>query len=84
MWIYDFGPSLYRSLTENLECAWCPSTNRCSSGIDRLREKWLIESCHEVNVTKPEKCFPRLSSSKQLPLKRQHQFYNSTIILVTS
>lgn len=37
-------------------CYWCPSTNRCSSGIDRYRQEWFDKNCTFNNISKIEQC----------------------------
>lgn len=41
-----------------IQCAWCPKLNRCSSGMDRNRQEWLINGCEkdDVNIQHPAKC----------------------------
>ena len=29
----------------NFECNWCPSARRCSNGMDRYRQDWLLKGC---------------------------------------
>ncbi|XP_039279519.1 plexin domain-containing protein 1 isoform X2 [Nilaparvata lugens] len=33
------------------KCNWCPSVNRCSTGLDRLRQQWLDHECDKVHTT---------------------------------
>lgn len=43
-------------LTEitNFECSWCPGARRCSNGMDRYRQDWLLKGCEptDANVDK--------------------------------
>ncbi|CAB4010318.1 Hypothetical predicted protein, partial [Paramuricea clavata] len=32
-------------------CKWCPVLNRCSDGIDRHRQSWLVAGCHRNSKT---------------------------------
>ena len=73
---------LFCSLQIEFACAWCPTSGRCSSGIDRLKENWEKEECHLVNVTRADFCFEPASSQQQQQVETQHQFYNSSLILV--
>lgn len=38
----------------NFECNWCPSARRCSNGMDRYRQDWLLKGCEptESNIGK--------------------------------
>ncbi|KAL5275027.1 PLXDC2 family protein [Megaselia abdita] len=31
----------------NFQCSWCPTLNRCSTGIDRRRQEWLQKGCDQ-------------------------------------
>ncbi|KAK3927453.1 Plexin domain-containing protein 2 [Frankliniella fusca] len=39
-------------LTEitNFECNWCPSARRCSNGMDRYRQDWLLKGCEPTDA----------------------------------
>jgi hypothetical protein len=32
------------------DCSWCPSINRCSDGLDRLRQSWFQTGCINTAV----------------------------------
>ncbi|XP_075211813.1 plexin domain containing lethal (1) G0289 [Lycorma delicatula] len=34
----------------NLDCKWCPTVGRCSTGLDRARQEWLINGCDRINL----------------------------------
>ncbi|CAB3387956.1 Hypothetical predicted protein [Cloeon dipterum] len=46
------------------ECVWCPSTERCSDGVDRSRQEWLAKECHLANQTKKDECS---ASERRMP-----------------
>jgi len=37
---------------KNLGCMWCPDINRCSDGMDRLRQTWLKRRCETYHYKK--------------------------------
>lgn len=48
--------SCLNSNLNTFTCNWCPATKQCSSGIDRMRNKWISNKCHLVNVTDISGC----------------------------
>jgi len=39
-----------------LKCSWCKKENRCSDGMDRLRQNWLMSRCDEHNAKTEQQC----------------------------
>ncbi|CAG2065727.1 unnamed protein product [Timema podura] len=37
-------------------CYWCPHANRCSNGLDRLRQDWLTRGCDTSALDTSEQC----------------------------
>lgn len=35
---------------------WCPSTNRCSNGLDRYRQDWLMRGCDKQQILSVPEC----------------------------
>lgn len=44
-----------------LQCTWCPSLNRCSTGTDRKRQEWVSSGC-ERTLLKDSKTCPALGT----------------------
>lgn len=44
------------------QCKWCPSAKRCSNGLDRHRQDWLMKECDKKNVASESQC-SQISSS---------------------
>lgn len=44
-----------------MQCFWCPTMNRCSTGTDRKRQFWLQQACDRTQVATFEQC-PALGS----------------------
>lgn len=42
-----------------LNCLWCPTINRCSTGTDRQRQEWLHKGCDASKITHAGIC-PKL------------------------
>lgn len=38
------------------DCSWCPETSKCSSGIDRNRQDWIIHECHHSSINNISIC----------------------------
>jgi len=38
------------------KCNWCQKLGRCSDGMDRLRQEWLMAHCDEKNAKTPQQC----------------------------
>eukprot|EP00095_Tigriopus_kingsejongensis_P006826 maker-scaffold82_size396747-snap-gene-1.24 protein:Tk06826 transcript:maker-scaffold82_size396747-snap-gene-1.24-mRNA-1 annotation:"plexin domain-containing protein 2" len=58
-------------------CEWCPATQSCSSGMDRLRERWHSNQCQLRNVSNPSMCHLGTLSK----IVEFHEYYNTTTIL---
>lgn len=39
-----------------LKCNWCPTINRCSTGVDRKRQDWLQKGCDKTLITDTTTC----------------------------
>ncbi|XP_014675133.1 PREDICTED: plexin domain-containing protein 2-like [Priapulus caudatus] len=37
-------------------CRWCPKLQRCSSGVDRRRQEWIMADCQTTSITDPDAC----------------------------
>lgn len=35
---------------------WCPSINKCSTGIDRNRQDWLAQDCNKKHIENETMC----------------------------
>lgn len=44
-----------------LQCTWCPSMNRCSTGTDRKRQEWIQNGCERTQL-RDEKTCPALGT----------------------
>ncbi|GLV39243.1 lethal (1) G0289 [Carabus blaptoides fortunei] len=42
--------------TSNFMCAWCTGINRCSSGMDRHRQDWLLRGCERKKIKIESMC----------------------------
>ncbi|XP_012265633.2 plexin domain-containing protein 2 isoform X1 [Athalia rosae] len=42
--------------TTSFECKWCPNLNRCSTGIDRYKQEWLMKGCEAASIKEGETC----------------------------
>lgn len=40
----------------NFQCKWCYGANRCSSGVDRHRQDWLVKGCEEHQALNVSEC----------------------------
>nr|CAD7424589.1 unnamed protein product [Timema monikensis] len=40
----------------SFKCYWCPHANRCSNGLDRLRQDWLTRGCDTSALDTSEQC----------------------------
>lgn len=38
------------------QCAWCTGINRCSSGMDRHRQDWLLRGCERKKIKTESMC----------------------------
>lgn len=39
-----------------MQCNWCPSLNKCSTGTDRKRQEWLQKGCDRSQITEAANC----------------------------
>uniref|UniRef100_A0A8D8WLC2 Plexin domain-containing protein 2 n=2 Tax=Cacopsylla melanoneura TaxID=428564 RepID=A0A8D8WLC2_9HEMI len=42
--------------TSQFKCSWCPTANRCSTGLDRNRQDWVQKGCDRVTITGASLC----------------------------
>ncbi|XP_065579611.1 uncharacterized protein LOC136039641 [Artemia franciscana] len=51
--------------TIGFQCIWCPLANRCSDGIDRKPQDWLIKGCDSNHLDTVQKCneYEKLTSA---------------------
>jgi len=49
------GPDV-NSPQPDLKCHWCTKVKRCSDGMDRARQKWLINNCDKHKLDKIQQC----------------------------
>jgi hypothetical protein len=56
--------------TNNLQCSWCPSLRRCSSGLDRRRQEWITHGCNRSLIQDIKGCAAVLdySTTTQTPV----------------
>lgn len=40
----------------SFQCGWCPTLKRCSNGIDRKRNDWLLRGCDREQVVNLAEC----------------------------
>lgn len=38
------------------KCIWCPSLNRCSTGVDRKRQDWIQKGCDKTQILEISHC----------------------------
>lgn len=38
------------------KCIWCPSLNRCSTGVDRKRQDWIQKGCDKTQIMEISYC----------------------------
>ncbi|GLH11362.1 Plexin domain-containing protein 2 [Gryllus bimaculatus] len=38
------------------ECFWCPKTKKCSNGIDRNRQEWIMSDCDSQSINNVSSC----------------------------
>lgn len=41
---------------QSLQCTWCPSLNRCSTGTDRKRQQWIQRGCDRSQISDATQC----------------------------
>lgn len=44
------------SINPPLQCYWCPTLNKCSTGTDRKRQEWLQKACDRTQISEASKC----------------------------
>lgn len=49
----------------SFQCQWCDSIGRCSNGLDRNRQEWLLNSCETHHTQLAESCPPAPPGSPQ-------------------
>ncbi|KAL1450030.1 hypothetical protein WDU94_002492 [Cyamophila willieti] len=42
--------------TSQFKCSWCPTANRCSTGLDRNRQDWVQKGCDRVAISSAPLC----------------------------
>ncbi|XP_034236773.1 plexin domain-containing protein 2 [Thrips palmi] len=59
----------------NFECNWCPSARRCSNGMDRYRQDWLLKGCEptESNVGKVKQRSDQCTEDEIVPPVTHHE-----------
>ncbi|EFX87758.1 hypothetical protein DAPPUDRAFT_306515 [Daphnia pulex] len=58
------------SNTIGFDCVWCSTAERCSDGMDRHRQDWLIKGCDKVFVDNIANCsLPPLVPSSTPPME---------------
>ncbi|KAL1394350.1 hypothetical protein pipiens_012023, partial [Culex pipiens pipiens] len=45
----------------DFKCIWCPTLNRCSTGVDRKRQDWIQKGCDKTQIMEISVC-PALGS----------------------
>ncbi|XP_044752690.1 plexin domain-containing protein 2 isoform X2 [Coccinella septempunctata] len=40
----------------SFQCVWCPALSRCSSGVDRHRQEWIMKGCDQTRVMNMSQC----------------------------
>ncbi|XP_046741803.1 plexin domain-containing protein 1 isoform X2 [Diprion similis] len=64
----------------DFKCKWCPILNRCSTGVDRYKQDWLMRRCEEQSITQEESC-PVISSTATTYAEHEdhsHDDHNNT------
>ncbi|KAK5646946.1 hypothetical protein RI129_005410 [Pyrocoelia pectoralis] len=62
---------------ENFECTWCPSTGRCSNGLDRHRQDWLAKGCDRKQIANETQCY-QVDTVEGLNHDDEHNTYYNT------
>lgn len=60
--MYDTCESCTNHQT-NFNCTWCAQVKRCSSGVDRHKQDWMIRNCDKLAITSADKCLPSISNN---------------------
>jgi len=45
----------------NFDCVWCSTADRCSDGMDRSRQEWLVKGCDKFFIDHTSNCSASLS-----------------------
>lgn len=48
--------NIYCAIRRFLQCTWCPSLNRCSTGTDRKRQQWIQSGCERLQLKESKTC----------------------------
>lgn len=48
--------SLRQQIVWLLQCTWCPTLNRCSTGTDRKRQEWIQNGCERSQLRESATC----------------------------
>ncbi|XP_046421828.1 plexin domain-containing protein 2 [Neodiprion fabricii] len=64
----------------DFKCKWCPSLNRCSTGIDRYKQEWLMKRCEEQSIKEEESCpvTPSTATTYEEHEVHSHDHHNNT------
>lgn len=49
----------------SMQCVWCPALQKCSSGVDRHRQAWILKGCNKIQVKNATQCFHDTTSYKK-------------------
>ncbi|XP_013384717.1 plexin domain-containing protein 2 isoform X3 [Lingula anatina] len=44
-------------------CSWCQKLNKCSDGMDRHRQAWQLNGCHQNGLTRLSECLHSTTTS---------------------
>lgn len=53
----DCQSCMYHEGTD-FKCIWCPTLNRCSTGVDRKRQDWIQKGCDKTQIMEISSCPP--------------------------
>ncbi|KAI5715918.1 hypothetical protein M8J77_024558 [Diaphorina citri] len=53
--------SCLSDVTSQFTCFWCPTAQRCSTGLDRNRQDWVQKGCDRIMVTSAQYCSTSLN-----------------------
>lgn len=56
IFLYYFSNDLVDLYAFSFQCVWCPALKRCSSGVDRHRQAWLMKGCDQVKMRNATLC----------------------------
>ncbi|KAL3283336.1 hypothetical protein HHI36_006484 [Cryptolaemus montrouzieri] len=40
----------------SFQCVWCPGLKKCSNGVDRYRQSWLMKGCDQTKIKNETHC----------------------------